>query len=1011
MTAVTGIPGNPNIYYVGTAGGGVWKSTDGGNTWKLLLPHADTSSIGAVTVDPSNPNYVWVGTGESNVRNDTITGGGVYFSPDGGKDWKFMGLKKAGQIARIVVNPKNPNVVFVAALGDPWGANKERGVFRTTNGGKTWQKVLYVNDSTGASDVIMDPGNPKVLFAGMWSVRRYPWTLVNGSKTGGVWRSTDGGKAWKQLKNGLPSGETGRITLAAAPSNPDHIYALISTRHGMLWSSHDLGSRWSLVSNNHALATRAWYFAGMAVDPDNQNKVYFTSLHLMVSDNGGKTVHVLDPGVHPDHHAVWIDPNNPNRIIQGNDGGVFLSLNGGKTWRFLDTLPIEQAYTVSVDGQSPFHACVGLQDNSAWCGPTTALNESGVTGKNWVPVAGGDGEYSVIAPSDPNIVYSDFEDGYTIRYNLKTHVSRMIRPTTSYGLQNTEKTLAQSKYRFNWTAPIAVSPTSANTVYIGANVLFKSVDGGKHWKVISPDLTRNDKDKQKVPGGPIFHDISSAEDYDTILSISLAPTQPKKVIWVGTDDGLVQLTRDGGKHWTNVTPSGAPKWARVYQIGVSPFNAGTAYVSFDAHMLNNDRAYVYKTTDYGRHWERITRGLPPHTPVLVVREDPHHKGLLVAGTMTGVYYSSNDGKDWHQLRGNLPTAPVWDLKFTPKADALALATHGHGLYVLNNLRPLEEWTPEVKASSFHLFTAKPGTLYRHWSGDEGQQWRYSAPNAHGGVVFSYYLKRPLKPGKTAKKDHHGPVKIVITRSGQKINTIYGPGKPGLNQVVWNMNYAGPTPIDFGKGAHPHHRSAGPDVLPGSYEAKIKAGAHRAKQVVDVRLDPNLDVDLSAYRDRLRLALEYNSMEDLDNRMLNTLSQWMEQLKRDRGIIAKSKQPNTYKAVGAKAKQLQTALVKLKNALWQPNEQHNVGEDFLHTLPRLHGMLRWNSFFLGGYAQKPEQPIKNKTAQLKHMLMQDMVRFNQLRTNEIPAFNKLAYTAGINTLAKGQKMAYKPVSLP
>jgi len=1001
VTDVTGIPGNPKVYYVGAAGGGLWKSTDGGESWKQLLPDADSASIGAVAVAPSNHQDVWAGTGEPNVRNDTLTGGGVYFSPDGGKSWKFMGLKKAGQIANIVVDPANPDVVLVAALGNPWKPNRERGVFRTDDGGKTWHKVLYVNDKTGASDVIMDPRNPNVLFAGMWSVRRYPWDLVNGSKTGGVWKSTDNGKTWKKLSDGLPGGETGRITLAAAPSNPDHVYALIVTRHGMLWSSRDQGSHWHKVSNNHALATRGWYFAGMAVSPTDQDKVYFTSLHLMESDDGGKTAHAIDPRVHPDHHTVWVDPDNPKRIIQGNDGGVFLSLNGGKHWRFLDTLPIEQAYTVSVDGQQPFHACIGLQDNSAWCGPTSSLDQGGVTGKNWVPVVGGDGEYSVIAPSNPNIVYSDFEDGYTVRYNLATHVSRQIRPSTSFGLQNTEKSLAESKYRFNWTSPLAVSPTDANTVYIGANVLFKSTDGGKQWSVVSPDLTRNDKSKQQVPGHPIFHDITSAEDYDTILSITLAPTAPNKVIWTGSDDGLVHVTRNGGKHWSNVTPGGAPKWARIYQIGVSPFDAGTAYVAVDAHMLGNDRAYMYRTRDYGHHWSRITRGLPKHTPVLVVREDPHHKGLLVAGTMTGLYYSLDDGNHWHPLHDGLPTNAVVDVKFTPNEHALAVATHGRGLYVFDNLRPLEGWSHKVADSDFHLFAPKPGIIYRHWMAGGQQMPGRTAPNATAGVVFNYYLKNTVKGG----TGHQGPVKIVISRHGHSIRTIHGSGKAGMNRAVWRMDYAGATPLGS------HHRGGGPDVMPGRYKATVTAGPHQATASVAVSLDPNVDVNTADYKAKLRLALRFTHMMSATNAMLNQLDAWSKQLKAVKSTIKNASDPDTDKAVASQADALQKKVKKLKDALLQPDVQHNVGEDFLHTLPRLHGELMWNSFLLGGYAQHPSRALEDKTAQLRETLTGYIKRFNDLRTGNVKTFNQAAFKAGVGTLATGHSVALKTVTLP
>ncbi|MGA9852981.1 MAG: hypothetical protein WBR15_08635 [Gammaproteobacteria bacterium] len=1008
VSVVTGIPGNPNIYYVGAASGGVWKSSDGGDTWKAIFEHGDSASIGAMSVSPSNPNLLWVGTGEANIRNDTITGAGVYYSPDAGKTWEFKGLKDAGQIAGIVIDPKNPGTVFVAALGDPWGPNPERGVFRTTDGGKTWQKVLHVDDSTGASSLVMEPGNPQVLFAGMWSARRYPWTMINGGATGGVWRSTDGGTTWQKLSEGLPAGNTGRITLAAAPSNPEHVYALIPTTHGTLWSSTDLGDHWSMVSDNHALAVRQWYFAGMEVSPDNENKLYFTSLELMESDDGGKTAHAIDRGVHVDHHAVWVDPQNPERILQGNDGGAYLSVNGGKTWRFLDTLPIEQAYTVSIDAQSPFHACLGLQDNSAWCGPSSSLSQRGVTGKNWVPVVGGDGEYAVIAPSDPDIVYADLEDGYTVRYDTRTHLSWMIRPTTSYGLQNTSKTLAESQYRFNWTSPIAVSPTDANTVYLGANVLFKSSDGGMHWQVISPDLTRNDKSKQQVPGSPVYHDVSSAENYDTLLSIMLAPSDPDKVIWAGTDDGLVQLTRDGGVHWNNVTPHGAPEWSRVYQIGVSPFDAGTAFVSFDAHMVNDDQAYVYRTTNYGGSWTKISNGLPVHTPVLVVREDPNQKGLLIAGTMTGLYYSLNDGDQWQPLKGDFPNVPVFDLKFVPATHSLAVATHGRGLFVLDNLRPLEEWTADIGNGDFHLFSSQPGTLYNHWSGDEDQQWSYVAPNAPEGVVFSYYLKTGIK----SKDKHKGPVKIVITDAqSHTINTLHAPGKAGLNEFIWGMDYTGSTPIDFMKDVGDEGDRGGPGVLPGSYTATVTADGQTQSQKVMVRLDPNVSISLADYRDQLTVALSLRNQMSAVNEMLNRLTAWQDQLNDLSGKLKQPDQSNAYAGILKYAKTLNDKIGALKDALWNPDIQHNVDEDFLKTLPRFHGEVQWNGFFLGGYAQVPSASFKDKVMELQGQLQAYLDRFNQLVQQDIPAFNKTAYVAGAPTLLVGRPAVYQQPQLP
>src|SRR5579859_833520 len=646
VAAVVGVPGNPSIYYVGGASGGVWKTTDGGLSWKPIFEHEATGSIGAIALAPSNPNYLWVGTGEANIRNDVTDGAGVYFSPDAGKTWQLMGLKDAGQISRVIVSPEDPNTVWVAVLGHTWGPNSDRGIFKTTDGGKTWRKVLFVSEHTGASDLSMAASNPKVLFAGMWQVVRYPWQLVDGGTESGIWRSTDGGETWKKLSKDLPEGALGRIAVAVAPSNPDRVYALIEAKRseGLLWSSSDMGDSWSKTSSSYNLDVRPFYFSRMQVSPDDADKVYFLSFFMMMSKDGGKTARYVDPGVHVDHHAIWIDPTDPKRIIQGNDGGAFLSLDGAKSWRFLDGMALEQDYMVGVDSRAPYDLCSGLQDNSAWCGPSSTLADQQITGNDWYDVVGGDGEYAVPAPSDPDLVYVDSQDGAITQFNTKTHRTTFVMPYLHGPGFLADMKMADAKYRFNWTSPIAVSPSDAKTLYLGANVLFRSTDGGIHWTDLSGDLTRNDKSKQDLSGGPVNKDISGAETYGTLLSITLAPTD-EKVIWVGTDDGLVQLSRDGGKTWIAVTPSGAPKWARVYQIGVSPTDAGTAYATFDAHELDDKKAYVFKTDNYGKSWSRIDKGLPD-SPVMVVRESPDMKGFLMLGSMAGLWYSRDAGSHW-----------------------------------------------------------------------------------------------------------------------------------------------------------------------------------------------------------------------------------------------------------------------------------------------------------------------------------------------------------------------------
>ena len=719
-TAVAGIPGNPQVYYVGAAAGGVFETTDGGLNWNPVFNHASTSSIGAIAVAASNPNLVWVGTGEANIRNDVIPGAGVYLSTDGGKTWRAMGLKSVGQIGRIVIDPHDPNHVVVAAFGQEWGPSPDRGVYVTTDGGKSWRKSLFVDNDTGAIDVAMQPDNGQVLFAATWQANRKPWTLNDGGPGSGVWRSTDGGESWKRLREGLPTGTIGRIGLAIAPSEPDRVYALLEAAigKGTLFATDDLGDHWQQVSDNHAYNVRGFYFTTLEVAPDDADRVYFLGFQLAESDDGGKTAHVIDESVHVDHHAMWIDPTNPKRMIQGNDGGAYLSQDGGKNWRFLDGLPIEQAYTVAADSRTPYDLCTGLQDNSAWCGPSSTLADDVVSGQDWFVVAGGDGEYAVPAPSDANIIYADAEDGSITQFNRKTKQSLFIMPYLhGPGYVDDLPTSAQ-KIRFNWTPPIAVDPQDANTVYIGGSMLLKSTDGGLDWKTISPDLTRNDKSKQQLPGGPIHYDISGAETYDTLLSIQVAQSDPQ-VVWVGSDDGLVSVTRDGGNTWSKVAPPRAPAWARVYQIDISPTDPGLAYVAYDAHELGDNKPYAYATTDYGHHWRAIGGGLPDDASVMVVRADPDDSQVLAVGTMRGVWISRDGGDRWMQLKSNLPTVPVFDLKFV-RGD-LVLATHGRGVYVLDHFAAVAQLDPDALPQQVRLFTPGTGVEYQRWSRGEGAE--------------------------------------------------------------------------------------------------------------------------------------------------------------------------------------------------------------------------------------------------------------------------------------------------
>jgi photosystem II stability/assembly factor-like uncharacterized protein len=1026
VTAVVGIAGDPNTYYVGAAAGGVWKTTDGGNSWDAIFEDQPTASIGAIALASSNPNLVWVGTGESNLRNDLVDGRGVFFSPDAGKTWRFMGLGDVGQISRIVIDPTNPDIVLVAAIGHAWAPNPERGVFRSADGGKTWQKVLFVNDTTGAAELVMVPGNPRVLFAGMWHVVRRPWELVSGGPGSGVYRSKDGGLTWERLKEGLPSGLMGNVALAVGPTNPSHVYALIESKQGMLWDSKDQGDHWAKVSDFHGLATRPFYFSLMHVSPVDDRTLFFSSYLLLRSDDGGKTTTPIDRGVHVDHHALWIDPERPDRMIQGNDGGVYVTQDGAKTWRFLNNLPIEQFYMVAADNNVPYMLCGGLQDNNAWCGMSSNVGGGGggggggrgagggLTGAEWFTVAGGDGEYVVPAPSDSTIIYVDSQNGNINRVDLKTGLTRSIRPYLS-GVQETAP--ANLKYRFNWTTPIEVSPTDADVVLLGGNVVFKPTDGGEHWTVISPDLTRNDKSKQVTSGGPINYDISGAETYNTILTVNIAPTDAN-VIWVGSDDGLVHVTRDGGKTWTNVSgrfPGLAPSTeGRVYQIGVSPFDAGTAYLAVDRHQLDDRRPYVYRTTDYGKTWIDIARRLPQDVPARVVRENPNQRGFLVLGTDAALWYSRDDGASWKPLKTGFPTVPVYDLKFIKRSHDLVVATHGRGLLVLDNIAPLEQLTPEVAASDFHVFGTLPAQIRVRPRRLGVAPSRYTVPNAPAGAVIDYYLKAALDTG-TARG------RVIVTVTDVTGDTVVvdssGPGKHGVNRYVWNLRYAGPTRLTFERPPdeeeNPFRQVGGPRAVPGIYTATLNAAGRMQTRTVTVEPDPILGGDPALFAAQLRAGLEWRNAMSALNEMLNRIVSLETQLKHVQQAVRENVTGDSVRTapVTRAARDLGPKLKELKDSLYNSDVQRDAGQDYIHYLNRFQERLQGLGFGMTfAYAQPPTDVAARRLQELRAQLDGYLGRFNDLLRTDVAAFNKAALDARTPMLVAGSPVEVKPVAM-
>ena len=870
---VTGVPGNSLVYYGATASGGVWKSTDGGLTWKPIFDE-QTSSAGSIAVAPSNPNVVYVGSGEANIRGDVVVGDGIYKSIDAGKTWKHV-WKQEGQIGTMIVHPSNPDIAFAAVLGHAFGPNRERGVYRTTDGGKTWQQVLYKDNDTGASDVCFDPSNPTILFAGLWQARRRPWDLTSGGPGSGLYVSRDGGDTWKQLGpaakheptsetpgRGLPEGPWGKIGVAVAPSDGRRVYALIEADKGGLFRSDDGGDSWRLASGDRALRQRAWYYSTLAIDPKNPDVIWCPQVALLKSVDGGTTFKPQMMTVGGDHHDIWIDPQNPQRMTDGNDGGIIISTNGGESWSRPD-LPISQFYHVAADNQTPYHVSGAMQDLGTAAGPSNSLSASGIQLCDWYSVGGGESGFTVPDPANPNVIYAGNYGGHVTRYDHKTRQARSIGiyPVTAVGRSGEEL-----RYRFQWTAPILVSPNNPKVVYHGSNVLFKTGDGGQHWEAISPDLTRNDKSKQKWAGGPITGDNTGAEIYCTIFAIAESPKQ-KDLLWVGSDDGLVHVSRDGGKNWTNVTDKivGFPEWGTVSCIEASPFDAGTAYVVVDAHRLDDMHPYLFKTTDVGNTWKSLTGDLPADVYLHAVREDPKRKGMLYLGTDRGISFSTDDGATWHPLKLNLPNVPVHDL--VVKDNDLVLGTHGRSIWIFDDLTPIRTMSPEVASRDVYLFPAQDAIRYRYSFGSFGAD---GQPNPPQGAVIDYYLKtKPEKEIKLEITDAQGVVMEVLKgkpdgkpeatsqprrsrRGGDGGITL--PTNPGIHRVVWDLSSKGPKRIE-GASAWPGAPSRGPMVVPGKYALKLTVGPKTMTTLLNVRPDPRVDVTVEDLQRQIKLAQE------------------------------------------------------------------------------------------------------------------------------------------------------------
>ena len=876
-TRVAGVAGDPATYYAATAAGGVWKTADGGITWKPIFDEQPIASIGSIAVAPSNPNVLYVGSGEANIRGNVQPGNGIYRSLDGGKTWTHV-WKQEGQIGTMVVHPTNPDIAFAAVLGHAFGPNPERGLLRTTDGGKTWRFVLQRNPETGASDVALDPSNPSIVFAGFWQARRRPWELASGGPGSSLSVSRDGGDTWKQLgkDEGLPAGIWGKVGVGVARSDGRRVYALIEADSGGLFRSDDGGKNWRLISRHRALRQRPWYYTTLTIDPTNPDVIWFPQVPLLKSIDGGRTIVNVKGTHHGDHHDVWIDPKNPRRIIDGNDGGVDITVNGGETW-YAPPLPISQFYHVNVDEQVPYRVSGAMQDLGTASGPSNSLSRDGIRRSDWFGVGGGEAGHTAHDPADPDVVYAGEYGGYISRYD---HRTRQARNVSIYPENPSGHGGEDLQYRFQWTSPILTSQHTRGMVYHAGNVLFRSTDGGQSWAAASPDLTRNDRAKQKWSGGPITGDNTGVEIYGTIFAIAESP-KDKALLWAGTDDGLVHVSRDAGRSWTNVTKNvpGLPEWGTVSMIEASPFDAATAYLVVDAHRLDDMRPYLWKTTDYGRSWKRLGANLPPDVYLHAVREDPARRGLLYAGTERGVSYSTDDGATWQPLRLGLPTVAVHDLRV--KGNDLVLGTHGRSIWIFDDLTPIREMSPAIRGREAHLFAPPPTVAWRWHSEDSvGPS---PGKNPPQGAIIYYYLKQ--KPKDAIRLE-------IVDGSGTVIRTLRSTTDPpeyaaddpddpteppepalaadsGVQRAVWDLRYeaprkAKPAKLDFG------WPDFGPRVLPGTYTLRLIVDGKAYTERLVLERDPRIQVSPEDARDQVRFTLEVRDQISRLTRLIEEL---------------------------------------------------------------------------------------------------------------------------------------------
>jgi len=981
-TAVAGVPGKPSTYFMGATGGGVWKTTDDGESWHNVSDgDFEVAAIGAINVAPSDPNVVYVGTGSASLRGNIQIGNGVYKSTNGGDTWTHVGLEETGIIGKMAVHPKDPDVAYAAAVGQPFGDNEQRGVFRTTDGGETWNKVLYISDSTGVVDVRVNPKNPREIYAGAWTAERKPWTLISGSEEGGIFKSTDGGDTWQELEHGLPDGLVGKTSVTVSPANPDRVWALVEAPkpEGGLYRSDDRGQSWTQVTNDRRHLQRAWYYTYIHADPQDENTVYSLNTRFYKSVDGGRTFE--SKGVpHGDVHDLWINPQNPNRMVVANDGGAQVTVDGADSWTTYHNQPTAEMYSVTVDDEFPYRVYGPQQDNSTIRLP--AWGEGSIHPKSsWTAVGGCETGPVALHPDRPHLVYSGCYGGTLTRWNEETGQARNVMVYPQLQLGQAPRTLRE---RFQWNSPIVVSPHDPDVVYHASHRIWKTTDRGMTWTRISDDLTTDTPAHQDYAGEPITKDNTGVEVFNTVFSLRVSPHAPE-TLWAGTDDGRVWITRDEGANWTEITPDGLPEYGTVQRIEVSPHEPGTAYIAVHRYRLDDWTPYVWKTSDYGESWTRIANGetgIPEDSPTWVVREDPEREGLLYAGTEFGLYVSFDDGENWQSLQQNLPVSRIPDLAI--KDDDLVIATHGRSFWVMDDLAPLRQLSGSVAEADVHLFEPAPAPRVSAAGAQEADhEDRQPAVNP-GGVPLDYaFAEAPDTTVTIEILDQSGAVVQEFTSDEAAAEEAGGPVLPaeeGLNRFRWSLQADG---IDTVDDAIVWGYTGGPMVTPGTYTVRLNvAGGPTRSEQLDVRMDPRLeDVTTADLQAEYDLAAEIRDSTNAIYDAIRTIRSVREQVT----SIAEHASEAGHDELEPEAEAIAEELTSIEEDLMQTqNESH---QDPLNFPPQLDNQYAYLYGYVANAQGPPTEGARERLADVNDAWRDLRGQLQSVLSTDVPAFNE------------------------